>query len=140
MTNKAVNGSKSKRNGASQLSAWRWLAVQAMTLIRQFGSTLIWAGVVLYLIHETADTVKAFAGQSSVANFVVDLAAYLNATVMGSVALTGVGGGMWVLEYRRHRKTRERLTARITSLEKKLDPNRASSELTTEGTTRIGDL
>jgi hypothetical protein len=114
--------------------------MQAMTLLRQFGSTLIWASVVAYLIHETADSVKAFAGRTSVANFVVALAAHLNATIMGSVTLTGMTSGLWAFEYRRHRKTRERLTGRITALEKKLDSGRESSELTTEGTTRIGDL
>lgn len=114
--------------------------MQLMTIVRQFGSTLIWACVVAYLIHEAADSVKAFAGRTSVASFVVALAAHLNATVVGSVALTGVTGSLWAFEYRRHRKTRERLTARITDLEKRLDPKRDSSLLTTEGTTRIGDL
>jgi hypothetical protein len=113
-----------------------------MTLVRQFGNTAIWASVVIYLIRATADTVKAFAGRTSDANFnfVVALAAHLNATVVGSVTLTGVTSCLWALEYRRHRKTRQRLTARITDLELRLNPNRTSSQLTTEGTTRTGDL
>jgi hypothetical protein len=140
MTSKAVSKPREKRNGSSQPPAWRWITMQLMTLIRQFGNTVIWASVVIYLIHATADTVKAFAGRTSVANFVVALAAHLNATVVGSVTLTGVTSCLWALEYRRHRKTRERLTGRITDMELRLDHNRTSSQLTTEGTTRIGDL
>jgi hypothetical protein len=38
-----------------------------------------------------------------------------------------------------HRRTRERLAARVTELELKLDPSRTSSLLTSKGLTRKGD-
>jgi hypothetical protein len=109
-------------------------------MIRQFGGTLIWAGVVAYGIYVAGNTFKAFAGQTSIANFVVELAAHVNITIAISVSVSGVASVMWYLEHKRHRKTRERLTSRISQLEKILDPNRQSSRLTTEGTTRVGDL
>jgi len=108
--------------------------------MRQFGSTIIWAGVAIYLIHELAATTRAFAGRASAASFIVDLAAHLNASVVGSVSVAGVTSILWANEYRRHRKTRERLTGRITMLELKIDPNRSSSGLTTQGTTHSRDL
>ena len=128
-----------RSDGSNQLAAWRWLTMELFGLIRQFGSHVIWAGVGLYLIHESADTIRAFVGHTSVANLVVSIAAHLNVVIVGSLTLSGVATGAWALEYRRHRKTRERLTARITALEMRVDPNRTSSLLTTEGTTRSGD-
>ena len=93
----------------------------------------------IFLIRETAETFQAFAGRTSVANVILGMAAHLNATVAVSVTLTVTTGLLYALEYRRHRKTRERLTARVTELEKLIDPNRTSSSLTREGMTRSGD-
>lgn len=120
--------------------AWAWLCGELIGLVRQFGGTVIGAGVGIYLIHETAATVQAFAGRTSIANLLLDVAAHANVTVIGSVSLTGVTGVLWFLELRRHRKTRERLTGRVAQLELQIDPNRSSSELTTLGTTRLRDL
>ncbi len=138
MTKSAAKTSKGK--DSDRLPAWRFIFTEIVALIRQFGSTVVWACVVLYLIHETAETVKAFAGRTSVANIIVDLAAHLNATVTISVTVAGVTSLLLALEHKRHRKTRKRLTGRITQLELIIDPNRSSSQLTTEGTTPIGDL
>ena len=138
MTKSAVKASKGKNS--DRLPAWRFIFTELVALIRQFGSTVVWSCVVLYLIRETAETVQAFAGRTSVANVIVDLAARLNATVAMSVSLAGVTSLLLALEHRRHKKTRQRLTGRITQLELIIDPNRSSSQLTTEGTTPIGDL
>lgn len=139
-----TNGGRLKSNGQglgpAQPRARIWLARQIIGLVRQFGSTLIWAGVLVYFIHATSETLEAFAGQTSRANLIVSLSAHVNLTIALSVTLAGVATAIAALEYRRHRKTRERLTARITQLELILDPNRQSSMLTTQGTTREGDL
>ncbi len=140
MTERPVKASNGKRAKQNQPPAWRWLAAQILGLVRQLGSTVVWATVVIYLIHEAATTFQAFAGRTSIANFVVNLAAKLNATVEASVALTGITTGLWLNEYRRHIKTRRRLTERNAALELRLDPKRESSLLTPEGTTRKGDL
>ena len=70
---------------------------------------------------------------------VLQVAGMINVTVGVSLTVTGISTIGWFHEYRRHRKNRERLTARITMLEKRIDPNRSSSMLTTEGTTARGD-
>ena len=139
-----TKSSRSTSNGQdlrrSQTPAWRWVAVQFVGLIRQFGSSLIWAGVAIYLIREVGRTFRAYAGQVSIADLFVSLAGHFNLTVGLSGSVAGASITLYVKEYRRHRKTRERLTDRITQLELKMDPKRESSMLTTEGTTRVGDL
>ena len=141
MSDRSERSSRSsQRKNQHQISAWRLLVTQIVGLIRQFGSTLIWAGVVVYLIQVAGTTIRAFAGQTSIANLVVALAGHLSIRIAVTVSLAGVTGALWGLEYRRHRKTRERLTKRITYLETLIDPKRLSSKLTSEGTTRIGDL
>lgn len=130
--------SKGKRGG-KPVSTGRWLAGQAVDLVRRFGNSAIWAGVTVFLIRESANTIQAFAGRNSVANLAFEIAGKLNATVEASVALSGVSLGLWVNECRRHRNTRKRLAERTTTLELRLDPNRESSQLTPEGTTRKGD-
>lgn len=110
------------------------------SLARQFGYTLVWAPVVAYAIYTVGYTFRAFAGQTSIANVALEIAGQLNVTVKVSVTLALTTSGLWLNEYRRHRKTRQRLTARITELELRLDPHRTSSNLTDEGTTQPGDL
>jgi hypothetical protein len=136
---RSVNASN-RQSRQNQPPAWRWLAAQILGLIRQFGSTVIWASVVIFFIYEAAHTLQAFAGKTSVASLIFNLAAKLNATVEASVALTGVSLGLYLMECRRHIKTRKRLTERNAALELRLDPNRESSLLTPEGATRRGDL
>jgi hypothetical protein len=140
VTDGPAKKSKGKGGVPNQSPAWRYVFFHVLALIRQFGGTIIWAVVVIYLIHKGGETVQAFAGRTSVTNLGMDFAAKLNATITASVTLTGVTSLLWLNEYRRHRKTRERLTSRITELELRIDPRRESSRLTSQGTTQIGDL
>lgn len=117
-----------------------WVIAQCFGLVRQFGSTLIWASVVGFLIREAGRTLRAYAGRTSIANVILSLSAHVNITVVISVTLAGVTSLLWGWEIRRHRRTRERLTGRITKLELLIDPGRKSSLLTPLGTTREGDL
>jgi hypothetical protein len=119
--------------------AWRWILEQIFGLIRQFGNSVIWALVVGFMIYQVAQTFRAFAGHVSVADLVFEISAHLNIVIAASVALSGLSTGLWLNELRRHRSTRKRLTIRTASLEKRLDPNRESSLLTSEGTTREED-
>ncbi len=130
--------SKRKRDG-NHVPAWRWLAGQIFDLLRRFGNSAIWAAVTCFLIWEGGHTLQAFAGRTSVANLIIEVAARLNATIVASVTLSGVSLGLWLNECRRHRSTRKRLTERTAVLELRLDPKRESSLLTPEGTTRAGD-
>jgi hypothetical protein len=122
------------------MAALRWLAAQAVSLLRQFGSQILWVSLLAYLIRESADTFQAFVGRTSSANVILGVAAGVNITVAISVTVSLAASALWLLEYKRHRRTRERLTGRITDLELKLDPGRTSSQLTRQGTTRRGDL
>lgn len=112
---------------------------QILGLVRQFGNTIVWAAVCIYLIYQAGATLRAFAGRTSVADLLLSIAGHVSITVTISMTLTLTMTGMYLLEYRRHRITRERLTKRILQLELQIDPNRTSSGISTQGTTRIGD-
>jgi hypothetical protein len=128
---------KSKNQGAP---AWKWIARSLLALVRQFGNTAIWAAVCVYAIYQAGATLRAFAGKTSVANLLLSIAAHVSVVITASVTVSIGVTGLCLNEYRRHRKTRERLTARITQLETMLDRNRSSSGISTQGTTQIGDL
>jgi sensor c-di-GMP phosphodiesterase-like protein len=128
-----------KSNEAGE-PAWRWFAQTLFSLIRQFGNTVIWAAVCMYAITQIGETLRAFAGKTSAANLLLSIAAHVSLTVGVSVAVSVGMTGMYLYEYRRHRKTRERLTVRITELETRLDPKRSTSGISTQGTTLTGDL
>jgi hypothetical protein len=130
---------KNKKSKGRGEPPWQWLAREILGLVRQFGNTVIWACVCFYLISQAGVTLRAFAGKTSAANLLLSIASKVSITVDISVAISVAMTGMYLYEYRRHRKTRERLTARITVLEKRIDPSRSSSGISTEGTTLIGD-
>jgi hypothetical protein len=129
----------SKKSRGKGEPPWQWLAREVLALIRQFGNSVIWASVCAYLITQAAITLRAFAGRTSVASLLLDVASKVSLTVDISVALSIGLTGMYLYEYRRHRKTRERLTSRITQLEKQIDQKRSTSGISTEGTTLMGD-
>jgi hypothetical protein len=83
--------------------------------------------------------VAEFAGRTSAANLVLQVAAHVNLTVCASITLAGFSMTLYVMEFKRHRKTLERLTARITLLEKDINPGRTSSSLTKDGMTQEED-
>ena len=139
MTKPADKKSKTQARAEPPVTL-RWILSHIFVLVRQFGSQLIIALVVIYLIHEANIAAMAFAGRTSVASLVMQVAGQFNLTVGISIALTGITTTLWFNEHRRHKKTRERLTARITTLEKHIYSNRSSSMLTSQGTTSPGDL
>jgi len=67
---------------------------------------------------------------------------FANVTVVFTISITlsGLSIGLYLRERGNHRRTRERLAARIKELEIKIDPNRTSSKLTSEGLTRRDDI
>lgn len=117
----------------------RWILGNFFVLIRQYGKSLIVGTCVCYLGHEVRTAIVAFAGHTSVARLFAEVAGHFNVSVDISLALTGLTTVLWGNEYRRHLKTREQLTARITTLEKAFDKNRTSSLLTSKGLTAPGD-
>lgn len=117
----------------------RWLLENVFALLRQFGNTLALTAVLLYAIRKASESLVSFAGKTSIAGLAFKLATELNSTVSVSVTLAGLTSFLYWNEFRRHRKTRERLTARITMLELQIDPKRSSSSLTSQGMTQDED-
>jgi len=99
---------------------------------------VIWS-VLGWTAHEVALVFIAYAGKASVADLTLRILANVSVVWSLSLTLSGVSVSLYVRERSLHRKTRERLTARITELELKIDPKRTSSLLTSKGTTRKGD-
>jgi hypothetical protein len=128
-----------KKRADERVPFWRWFLSEMFSLIRQFGNTLIWAGVTCYFVYHGAKTFQAFAGRESIASLVVEVAAHVNLVITASITLSGVTTALWANECRRHKNTRKRLTARTEALELRLHPKRESSLLTREGTTREED-
>jgi hypothetical protein len=90
-------------------------------------------------VHEVALVFIAYAGKASVADLTLRVLANVSVVWSLSLTLSGTSITLYIRERMLHRRTRERLTARITDLELKIDPKRTSSLLTPQGTTRKGD-
>jgi len=90
-------------------------------------------------MHEASLAFVAYAGKTSLADLTLRVLANVSVVWTMSLTLSGISITLYVRERRLHRKTRERLTARVTELELKIDPQRTSSLLTPQGTTRKGD-
>lgn len=131
---------QSKKKQASRPTTARWFFGSLFNLLRRFGSTFIWVGFLSYAIHVAGVVLIAYAGRNSNANMAIRIAANLNVAFALSFTTAGLVTGLYFREYKRHRKTRERLTARITQLELHIDPNRTSSRLTSQGLTQREDL
>lgn len=80
---------------------------------------------------------RPFAGQVTILSVFFSFLADIK--FVAAITLAG-GAGVWAVAERilRRRKT-EQLQGRIIDLEKRLDPNRTSSELTPQGTTNPKD-
>jgi hypothetical protein len=116
-----------------------WFFGHVFSLIRRHGNiAAFWIGFG-YCIHVVGVTVRAFAGSVSLANLGLSLFANVSVVWTVNIALSGLSIGLYIRERSLHRKTRERLTSRITMLELKLDPSRTSSHLTPKGLTQKED-
>jgi hypothetical protein len=136
----ALTDRKQKKSKKPEEPGWKWIARGLLGVVRQLGNSVIWAFVCIYAIFEIGRTLRAFAGRASFASLLLSISSHVKITVAASVTVSIGMTGLYLYEYRRHRKTRERLTGRISRLELRLDPNRSSSGISPEGTTRIGDL
>ena len=97
------------------------------------GSFAVWIG------GQVRDVLVAYAGKQTEASVVINLAAKLQLD-RWLAYLCGAGGFVYGLNQNRlRRRTIERLTRHSKELEKRLDPDRSSSNLTSDGRTRSGD-
>jgi len=98
----------------------------------------MWCGIG-WCVHEISEAFVAYAGKTSVANLALSILANLSVLWTVGISVSGLSISLYLRERNLHRKTRDRLTDRITELELKLDPTRTSSLLTPEGLTRKED-
>jgi hypothetical protein len=120
-------------------STSRYILGNLFNLLRRFGgTTIVWA-CIAFLGYEAKEVLIAYAGRSSFADLTFRLLAQVSIVWKLSLTLAGFSITLYLRERNLHRKTRERLTARITQLELKIDPTRTSSLLTPEGLTREED-
>lgn len=134
-----ANKTAKKSERRPEPSAFRWFFGHLFSLLRRHGANIVMWLVLGWTVHEVALVLIAYAGKASVADLTLRILANVSVVWSLSLTLSGVSVSLYVRERRLHRKTRERLTTRITELELKIDPKRTSSLLTSQGTTRKGD-
>lgn len=120
-------------------SGFRWFFGHIFSLARKHGGLLVVCGTVIWCAHEFAWVAIAYAGATSFADITVKVLGSIQAVWTLSISVSGISVTLYWRERRLHRKTRERLTRRITELEIRIDPSRTSSKLTSEGLTRKED-
>jgi hypothetical protein len=109
-------------------------------MVRRHGNFVAGCALVGYVAHEFSVALTAFAGRQSFANLSMGFFANLNVVFTLSFTVSGASIALYFRERRKHRETRERLSARTKDLELRLDPSRTSSHLTKEGLTRKDDV
>lgn len=117
----------------------RWFLGHVFSLLRRHGNALFFWTALCYIVRRISLAFIAFAGKQSLADISFALAANISMVWTFSIAASGLSITLYLRERKLHRKTRERLTARITQLELVIDPQRTSSHLTSKGLTRRGD-
>lgn len=132
-------GKKKSRKRAGP-NDFRWFVGSIFNLIKRFGNTAVWVLLLAYCAHEAALVLVAYGGRTTNANLALRIAANLNWEITISVTTTVFSLVLLLRERKLHKKTRERLAARITHLEELRNPSRTSSGLTPEGLTQKGDL
>ena len=124
-------------NADNPTSHFRWFAGRLFDILRRHGNTIcFWLGVG-YCVHQASLAAQTFAGKQSNAAF--SLLANVTVAWGLNISVSGLSIALYVRERSLHRKTRERLTKRITMLELKVDPKRSSSHLTSKGLTQKED-
>jgi hypothetical protein len=121
-------------------SAARWFIGNVFSLVRRHGNFAMACLLIGYCVNRASTGVEAFAGRRSLADLKFGLFANVTVVFTISITLSGLSIGLYLRERGNHRRTRERLAARIKELEIKIDPNRTSSKLTSEGLTRRDDI
>ncbi len=139
MSNRQAQKTEAPRQPRREPSTFRWFFGHVFSLLRRHGAAIAACLVIGYSVQQVAQAFIAYAGKASIADLTLKVLANVSIVWTMSLTLSGISITLYVRERRLHRNTRERLTARVTELELKIDPNRTSSLLTPKGTTRKGD-
>lgn len=117
----------------------RWFWGKVFRIIESTARPVVVMTGICTCVWFMADALKAYAGKQSVANMAFGVLADIKFVWTVSVAVGITGLALYFREVSLHRKTRERLAARNTELELRIDPTRRSSKLTSKGMTREDD-
>lgn len=131
---------KAARNSSPTTSPFgRWFLGHLFSLVRRHGNLgITWFGVG-WCAYQARAVLIAYAGKQSIGKLSVSVLANLHVVFVLSITVGGTSVVLYLRERRLHRRTRDRLTDRVSELELKLDPSRTSSLLTPEGLTRKED-
>jgi hypothetical protein len=117
----------------------RWFWGKVFSLVGSNGRLVVVTVGICTCVWTVADAFKAFAGRQSIADLKFGFLADIRVVWTVSVAVGITGLALYFREVSLHRQTRERLAARNTELELRIDPTRRSSKLTAQGLTREDD-
>lgn len=131
---------KAAQNSSPTTSPFgRWFLGHIFSLIRRHGNLgITWFGAG-WCAYQARAVLIAYAGKQSIGKLSVSVLANLHVVFVLSITVGGTSVMLYLRERRLHRRTRDRLTDRVSELELKLDPSRTSSLLTPEGLTRKED-
>ena len=117
----------------------RWFCGRLLSIVAANSRLAIVVAGICTCVWFIADAFKAYAGKTSTADIKFGILADIRVVWTVSMAVGITGLALYRREVRLHRSTRERLAARITEMELRVDPARRSSKLTTQGMTREDD-
>src|SRR5258708_2176534 len=107
----AVGSGEAKRPTA------RWLLGNIFGVLRKHGNAIVmWCGIG-WCVHEISVAFIAYAGRTSLATLSLSVLANLSVVWTLSVSVSGLAITLYLRERSQHRRTRDRLTDRITDLE-----------------------
>lgn len=138
----AMTTKKSKladREPRQEPSTFRWFFGHVFSLLRRHGAAVAMWLTLGWCAHEVSRAFIAYAGRSSLADLTFRVLANVSVVWELSLTLSGISVTLYIRERKLHRDTRERLTARVSELELKIDAKRTSSQLTPRGQTRKDD-
>jgi hypothetical protein len=139
MARKDRKGSVEKPPSTKEPSFARWFCGHIFSLIRRHGDVIaFWIGVG-YCVKVMATALSSFSGRASFADLKLSLLANVSFVWTVNIMLSGISIALYFRERRLHNKTRLRLATRVSDLERQIDPQRTSSNLTPEGLTRKED-
>jgi hypothetical protein len=98
-----------------------------------------WGGIVA-IFYFLSQGIDSLAGKNTISNIAISLFADLKINQYLSYAIGFGGTGYGLVQRNLRRSTIKRLQGNIVSMEKAIDPDRSSSNLTLEGCTRSEDL
>ena len=102
----------------------RWFIGHIFSLLRRHGNALCFCIALCYIVRQLSLALIAYAGKKSLADLSFALAANISMVWTINIAVTGLSITVYLRERKLHRKTRERLTGRITELEMGIDSKR----------------